>query len=41
VGFFTWDDLMQVFDQISEKWTEMSAIDEIKLQRKNIMDYEG
>ncbi len=29
-----WDDLMSVSDQISEKWTEVSAINEIKSQRE-------
>jgi hypothetical protein len=28
-----WDDLMGAADQISEKWTEISAVDEIRLQR--------
>lgn len=29
-----WDDLMSVSDQISEKWTEVSATDEIRSQRE-------
>ncbi len=29
-----WDDLMSVSDQISEKWTEVSAADEITSQRE-------
>lgn len=29
-----WDDLMGASDQISEKWTEISAVDEIRLQRE-------
>lgn len=29
-----WDDLMGAADQISEKWTEISAVDEIRLQRE-------
>lgn len=29
-----WDDLMNASDQISEKWTEVSAADEIRSQRE-------
>ena len=29
-----WDDLMKASDQISEKWTEIPAVDEIKSQRE-------
>ena len=29
-----WDDLMSASDQISEKWTEVSAADEIRSQRE-------
>ena len=29
-----WDDLMSVSDQISEKWTKVSAADEIRSQRE-------
>ena len=29
-----WDDLMKTSDQISEKWTEIPAVDEIKSQRE-------
>ena len=29
-----WDDLMSASDQISEKWTEVSVADEIRLQRE-------
>jgi low affinity Fe/Cu permease len=29
-----WDDLMNASDQISEKWTEVSAADEITSQRE-------
>lgn len=29
-----WDDLMSASDQISEKWTEVSAADEITSQRE-------
>ena len=29
-----WNDLMSVSDQISEKWTEVSAADEIRSQRE-------
>ena len=29
-----WDDLMKASDQISEKWTEIPVVDEIKSQRE-------
>jgi hypothetical protein len=29
-----WDDLMGAADQISEKWTEISAVDKIRLRRE-------
>ena len=29
-----WDDLMKASDQISEKWTDIPAVDEIKSQRE-------
>ena len=29
-----WDDLMRVSDQISDAWTEISAVDEIRSQRE-------
>lgn len=29
-----WDDLMKASDQISDKWTEIPAADEIKSQRE-------
>jgi hypothetical protein len=29
-----WDDLMKASDQISDKWTEISVVDEIRSQRE-------
>lgn len=31
---WAWEDLMEAFDEISDLWTEVSAVEEIRAQRE-------